>query len=236
MAAPRILVALATYNEIGNLPSLVNEILRVLPSADVLVIDDNSPDGTGRWCDERAAADSRVHVLHRPGKLGLGSATIDEIRWGLERSYDVFVTMDADWSHDPAHLAELVDATSTADVAIGSRYCVGGSIDGWPLSRRLISRMMNGLTRIALGLPVDDASGAFRAYRATALRRLDMASIHAVGYSYLEEMLWRLHQTGASFVEIPITFRQRRAGVSKVNLREAIGKIGTLARLACGRD
>ena len=102
MAAPRILVALATYNEIGNLPSLVNEILRVLPSADVLVIDDNSPDGTGRWCDERAAADSRVHVLHRPGKLGLGSATIDEIRWGLERSYDVFVTMDADWSHDPA--------------------------------------------------------------------------------------------------------------------------------------
>ncbi len=96
--------------------------------------------------------------------------------------------------------------------------------------------MMNGLTRIALGLPVDDASGAFRAYRATALRRLDMASIHAVGYSYLEEMLWRLHQTGASFVEIPITFRQRRAGVSKVNLREAIGKIGTLAQTACGRD
>ncbi len=224
MAAPRILVALATYNEIGNLPSLVNEILRVLPRADLLVIDDNSPDGTGRWCDERAAADSRVHVLHRPSKLGLGSATIAGMQWTLDHSYDVFVTMDADWSHDPRHLPEIVAATKAVDVAIGSRYCRGGAVDGWPLTRRIMSRVMNGLSRAVLRFPIKDASGAFRAYRVAALRELDVSQIQAVGYSYLEEIIWLLHRGGASFAEVPITFHKRTGWCFKDQLAGRCGE------------
>src|SRR5689334_11530454 len=126
MSTPRILVALATYNEMGNLPSLVEEIEKVLPSANILVVDDNSPDGTGRWCDERSRVDPRLECLHRARKQGLGSATILAFRYALERQYDAVVTMDADWSHDPTYLQRLVAATDTADVAIGSRYCQGG--------------------------------------------------------------------------------------------------------------
>ncbi|HEX4415215.1 MAG TPA: polyprenol monophosphomannose synthase [Lacipirellulaceae bacterium] len=236
MADPRVLVALATYNEIENLPSLVDEIRRVLPEADVLVIDDNSPDGTGKWCDKRAAADSHVQCLHRPGKQGLGSATIAAMWWAIDHSYDVLVTMDADWSHDPQHLPELVDATTSADVSIGSRYCRGGAIEGWPLARRVMSRVMNGLSRAVLRFPINDASGAFRAYRVVALRSVDVSRIQAIGYSYLEETIWLLHRGGATFAEIPITFHQRRAGTSKINMHEAFDKVTTLARLALRRS
>jgi dolichol-phosphate mannosyltransferase len=236
MANPRVLVALATYNEIENLPTLVDEIRRVLPEADILVIDDNSPDGTGQWCNERAAIDSHVRCLHRASKQGLGSATIAGMQWALDQSYDIFVTMDADWSHDPRHLPELVDATRSVDVAIGSRYCRGGAIDGWPLPRRIMSRVMNGLSRVVLRFPINDASGAFRAYRVAALRALDVSRIQAVGYSYLEEIVWLLQRRGATFAEVPITFHQRRAGASKISLQEALGKIATLVRLAWRQD
>jgi dolichol-phosphate mannosyltransferase len=211
MTSPRVLVALATYNEINNLPSLVDEICRILPDAQLLIIDDNSPDGTGRWCDERARTEPRLR-------------------------YDVLITMDADWSHDPQFLPALVAATVHADVALGSRYCNGGAIDGWPLHRRVGSRLMNGLSRVLLRLPVRDASGAFRAYRIAALRRIDLASIRSTGYAYLEETLWHLYRAGASLVEVPITFHQRRAGESKINAQEAIGKLGTLLRLASSRS
>jgi dolichol-phosphate mannosyltransferase len=204
----------------------------VLPGADLLVIDDNSPDGTGKWCDERAAVESRLHCLHRAGKLGLGSATIAGMNWALERSYDVVATMDADWSHDPSHLLELVRATDAADVGIGSRYCPGGGIEGWPLSRRVMSRWINRLSRLMLRLPVRDSSGAFRAYRASALRKIDLADIQATGYSYLEEILWELHRAGATFAEVPITFHEGRAGKSKINYGEATAKLSTLLRLA----
>lgn len=232
LVATRILVALATYNEAENLPGLVDEILRLMPTANILVIDDNSPDGTGKWCDERAAAEPRLACLHRPGKLGLGSATIAGMRWALDKDYEVFVSLDADWSHDPAHVPDLVTALETADVAIGSRYCAGGNIEGWPLQRRLMSRTINGLSRLLLHLPVNDTSGAFRAYHVTALRKINLANIQAAGYSYLEEILWHLHLSGATFREVPITFRERRAGKSKVNVREAIAKVSTLLRLA----
>src|SRR4051794_32856681 len=139
MPATRTLVALATYNEVENLPRLLQEIESVLPEADVLVVDDNSPDGTGKWCDERAHADSRLTVLHRAGKLGLGSATIAAMQCALDRGYDVLVTMDADWSHDPEYLPALVRAVEDVDVAIGSRYCEGAAIEGWPLGRRVLS-------------------------------------------------------------------------------------------------
>lgn len=232
----RVLVALATYNEIENLPSLVDEVRRVLPEADILVIDDNSPDGTGQWCDERAASDSHVQCLHRERKQGLGSATVAGMQWAQKHSYDVFITMDADWSHDPRHLPDLVAATTSADVAIGSRYCRDGAIEGWPLSRRIMSRVMNGLSRVLLRFPISDASGAFRAYHVAALRELDVSRIQAVGYSYLEEIVWLLHRGGATFAEVPITFHPRRAGVSKISLQEAFAKVATLARLARRRD
>ena len=212
MATPRTLVALATYNEIKNLPSLVDEICRVLPNADVVVVDDNSPDGTGRWCDERARIDPRMKCLHRPGKRGLGSATLAAMRFALDGPYDVLITMDADWSHDPQYLPALVRATEDGDVVLGSRYCAGGAIEGWPLFRRALSRSANGLTRLLLRLPVRDTSGAFRAYRVAALKKIDLAKIRSTGYAYLEEILWYLHRAGASFAECRSLFPNRAPG------------------------
>jgi dolichol-phosphate mannosyltransferase len=231
MSTVRTLVALATYNEIENLPGLTDAILHALPNADLLVVDDNSPDGTGRWCDERAASEPRFKCLHRAGKMGLGSATLEAIRHAIAHDYDVIVTMDADWSHDPAHLPELLSATEGADVAVGSRYVIGGAIDGWPWHRRLLSRALNLFSHAMLRLPIHDTSGAFRTYRVAKLREIDLDSIRATGYAYLEEILWHLAEADATFAEVPITFRQRRAGRSKISWREAFGKVGTLARL-----
>ena len=224
---------MATCNEVENLPGLSEAILRVLPTADVLVVDDNSPDGTGQWCDDRVRNEPRLHCLHRAAKLGLGSATLDAFRWALARDFDLIVTMDADWSHDPKYLPTLVAATERADVAIGSRYVAGGAIAGWPLHRRLLSRLVNGLSRQLLRLPICDTSGAFRTYRVEKLREISLDDIRSAGYSYLEEILWLLARANASFAEVPITFRQRRAGRSKVSIREAAGKIATLLRLSC---
>lgn len=232
----KILVVLATYNEIENLPGLSAEILRVLPAADLLVVDDNSPDGSGRWCDEAARSESRIHCLHRAAKLGLGSATLEGFRYAIERGYEVVITMDADWSHDPHYLPVLLAGIEHADVAIGSRYVAGGAIEGWPLRRRLMSRWNNALTRRWLGLPVHDSSGAFRAYRVDVLRKSSVDAVHSTGYAYLEELLFRLRQASARMIEVPITFRERRAGRSKLGLREAAGKLATLLRLLRERD
>jgi dolichol-phosphate mannosyltransferase len=232
MSKAATLIALATFNEIDNLPGLIDAILRIVPEADILVVDDNSPDGTGRWCDERAASEPRLHCIHREAKRGLGSATIEAFRSAEARNYETVATMDADWSHDPAHLPALLLATARADVAIGSRYCAGGAIEGWPLHRRMLSRLMNSLTRLLLRLPIRDASGAFRAYRVAKLRELDLAAVKSSGYAYLEEILWHLNRAGATFAEVPITFRDRRAGRSKTSLSVAIDKIQTLVRLA----
>jgi dolichol-phosphate mannosyltransferase len=231
MMTPRVLVALATYNEINNLPSLIDAIHNVLSDAELLIVDDNSPDGTGRWCDERAKTDSRLKCLHRPGKQGLGSATLSAMRFAFDGPYDVLVTMDADWSHDPQYLPALVNGTADADVALGSRYCAGGAIDGWPMHRRVLSRVANALTRMLLRLPIYDASGAFRAYRVSVFKKIDLKSVRSTGYSYLEEILWHLHHAGAKFIEVPITFHERRAGKSKITAREAVGKLQTLVRL-----
>jgi dolichol-phosphate mannosyltransferase len=229
---PRTLVALATYNEIENLPALIDEILLRLPSADVLVVDDNSPDGTGEWCDTRAATEPRLTCLHRPGKQGLGSASLLALRHAIDRDYDVVVTLDADWSHDPRYLPELVHATERVDVAIGSRYISGGRIDGWPLHRRIVSRSINRLSRLLLRLPVWDSSGAFRAYRVVKLRDVELNRVQSTGYAYLEEIIWLLSRAGATFTEVPITFHERRAGQSKISLREAAAKLAMLVRLA----
>jgi dolichol-phosphate mannosyltransferase len=227
----RTLVALATYNEIENLPRLVDELLRDLPEADVIVVDDNSPDGTGRWCDERAASEPRLRCLHRAGKLGLGSATLAALRVAIDYDYETVATLDADGSHAPAHLPALIDATEHADVAIGSRYTAGGAIEGWPWYRRLLSRSLNGLSRVLLRLPVRDTSGAFRVYRVGKLRDVPLDDVRSSGYAYLEEILWHLDRADATFAEVPITFHARRAGRSKVSVLEAVGKLATLARL-----
>jgi dolichol-phosphate mannosyltransferase len=225
------LVVLATYNEIENLPLLVEAIGESLPDADLLVIDDNSPDGTGDWCDQYAKTDSRMHCLHRAGKLGLGSAAIEGFRWALERSYRRILTMDADFSHPPDRLPALLAGLERADVTIGSRYCPGGAIEGWPFSRRLMSRLVNTAARWMLGLPVKDCSGAFRGYRAEILGRLEFDELKATGYAYLEEILWHLKRAGARFHETPITFTDRVRGQSKINWREAIGAVRVLCSL-----
>jgi dolichol-phosphate mannosyltransferase len=231
MSTSRTLVVLATYNEVENLPGLVDAVFAALPEGDVLVVDDNSPDGTGRWCDERAATEPRLACLHRPGKQGLGTATLAGMRHAIEGDYEVIATMDADWSHDPAHLPELVAALVHADVAIGSRYVPGGAIEGWPWHRRVMSRWINRLSCRMLSLPIHDTSGAFRAYRVSVLRTIDLDGVRSTGYAYLEEILWHLAEADATFAEVPITFRQRRAGRSKISVREAFDKLATLLRL-----
>jgi dolichol-phosphate mannosyltransferase len=214
------LVTLATYNEIDNLPRLVGEILAALPDADVLVIDDNSPDGTGRLADELAAADGRIHVLHRPGKLGLGTATVAGFRWAIERGYGWLVNMDADFSHHPRYLPALRAAAATADVAIGSRYVPGGGVEGWGPLRHVMSRGVNWYARLLLGLPTRDNSGSFRCYRVARLAEIDLGRVRSKGYAFEEEILYRCRRVGCRFREVPIVFEDRRHGQSKINTRE----------------
>jgi len=232
----RTLVAVATYNEIDNLPRLVDAIFRQLPDAELLVVDDNSPDGTGRWCDERAETEPRLRCLHRSGKLGLGTATIAAMRYAIEHGYAYLLTLDADFSHPPERIPALMAGMTgqggePADVMIGSRYVAGGAIRGWPRRRRLMSRAVNLYARLLLGLAVRDCSGAFRCYRTSLLRRLDLAAVRSRGYSFFEEILWHLKRAGARMAETPITFVDRQHGSSKINRREVVSALWILFRL-----
>lgn len=228
---PTVLVALATYNEIESLPPLAAEIHAVLPAAEVLVVDDHSPDGTGRWCDEFARQNLWLHCLHRRGKLGLGSATYDAFRHAIAAGYELVIVMDADGSHPTRYLPDLVRLAERVDVAIGSRYCADGRIEGWPWRRHLASRLVNWASRWLLRLPLRDCSGSFRAYRTARLRELDFDAMLSTGYAYLEEILWRLKHQGATFGETPIVFVERRAGKSKINWREAAAAVRLLLTL-----
>ncbi|MDY0168763.1 MAG: polyprenol monophosphomannose synthase [Thermoguttaceae bacterium] len=233
---PSTLVTVATYNEIENLPRLVDRILAVAPHADILVIDDNSPDGTGAWCDERAAGEPRLRCIHRPGKLGLGTATIAALRYAVEHQYEFVLNLDADFSHPPENIPDLLAGMlppdgPPVDVMIGSRYVAGGSIEGWGLRRHLMSRGVNLYARCLLGLPVKDCSGSFRCYRTSLLGQLDFDAFLSCGYSVLEEILWRLKRLDARFGETPIVFVDRQHGVSKINAREAAAAFWILARL-----
>lgn len=229
----RVLVCLCTYNELANLPTLLPAIWQQLPPADVLVVDDNSPDGTGRWCDQLAQYEPRLKVLHRAGKLGLGSATAEGMRVAIHQDYTWLITMDADFSHPPEVLPQLLDqvdvpndsgrpADRPIDVVVASRYVPGGGVVGWPWRRRWMSRWVNWLARTVLRIPVRDTSGAFRCYRVSLLSPLLAGPLHATGYAFFEEVLWRLARQGARFREVPYTFRDRTAGRSKLNLREAV--------------
>jgi dolichol-phosphate mannosyltransferase len=218
----RVLVTLCTYNERENVQQLVPDIHRFAPQADILVIDDNSPDGTGVLADELAAADPRVHVLHRPGKLGLGTATMAGFQYGIDRGYDLLINMDADFSHPPRYLPALLTGADRADVTIGSRYCLGGAILGWGPVRHIMSRGVNLYARCVLGLSTKDNSGSFRCYRVTRLREVDWSKAKAQGYAIEEEILYRLKRAGTSFTEVPICYEERRHGVTKINWQEAL--------------
>lgn len=216
--APRVLVVIPTYNEADNVADVLVRTRQVLPTADVLVVDDGSPDGTADRVE--ALGLDGVTVLRRSGKLGLGSAYRDGLRRGLDAGYDVLVEMDADLSHDPVMLPDLVDAVvAGADLAIGSRYVPGGSVPGWPMWRRAISRTGGTYARLMLGVPVADATSGFRAFRAATLEAVDLDHMRADGYGFQVEMAYRVHSVGGSITEIPIAFRDRTRGRSKMSTR-----------------
>jgi dolichol-phosphate mannosyltransferase len=217
--ARRTLVIIPTYNELENLPLIVGRLRTSVPHAHVLVADDNSPDGTGDLADTLAAADDHVHVLHRAGKEGLGAAYLAGFHWGLDAGYDVLVEMDADGSHQPEQLPRLLTALAGADLVLGSRWVSGGTVVNWPLSRKILSRGGNLWTRIMLGIPVQDATGGYRAFRAETLRGLELQGVVSAGYCFQVDLAWRALKAGFRVVEVPITFVEREHGVSKMSQR-----------------
>ncbi|MGA2034966.1 MAG: polyprenol monophosphomannose synthase [Thermoguttaceae bacterium] len=236
----KTLVTVATYNEIENLPRLAEEIFRFAPQVDLLVIDDNSPDGTGRWCDEKAGQDPRVHCCHRAGKLGLGSAILAGFRFAIDGGYRYVLNMDADFSHQPKYLPEMLAGMEPAqgpprDVMIGSRYIPGGGVEGWPLRRHLMSRGVNCYARWLLGLTAHDCSGGYRCYRTETLKKLNLDSIRSRGYSFQEEILWHLQRVGARFGETPIVFLDRTRGKSKINYKEGLAALRIIFALGVRR-
>jgi dolichol-phosphate mannosyltransferase len=231
MRAERLLVSLATFNERDNLAALVQEIFRHAPDATVLVIDDNSPDGTGKLADHLAATDPRVAVLHRARKMGLGTALLAAMRHALENDYDLLLNLDADFSHPPRCIPAILAGMKVHDVMIGSRYVPGGGTEGWPLSRRVISRSVNLLVRLLFRMGVKDASGAYRCYRVARLRHVGLQAIRSRGYSFQQEVLYRCHRAGCRLGETPILFVNRKGGKSKVNLREAVCSLSLLLAL-----
>lgn len=233
----RVLVIIPTYNEIDNLDMIVGRVRSAVPAADVLVADDNSPDGTGQRADALAAADPAVHVLHRPGKEGLGAAYVAGFGWAAEHGYDAVVEMDADGSHAPEELPKLLDALRTADMVLGSRWVRGGTVVDWPVHRFLLSRGANLYTRLALGMPIKDATGGYRAYRMPVLEKIDVDAVASQGYCFQVDLAWRAYRGGFRLVEVPIRFADRAHGTSKMSssvVREALWRVtvwGTRSRL-----
>lgn len=228
----KALVIVPTYNERENLPRLVPAILDQGESFHVLVVDDNSPDGTGKIADDLAAADARVHVLHRDGKRGLGTAYVAGFKWALDCGFDYVFEMDADFSHDPRYLPALLEATETRyDLTLGSRYVAGGGTTDWGIVRKLISRGGNIYAGLILGLPVVDATGGFRCYRRQVLETLNLDSIRSNGYSFQIEMVYRTMQAGFRIGETPIMFPDRRVGRSKMSRRIVLEALLAVWRL-----
>ncbi len=226
-----VLVIVPTYNEHENIRRLVSAVLEQGPVFTVLVVDDNSPDGTGEIADELASRAPRVHVYHRPGKLGLGTAYREAFRWGIEHGYDFIMSMDSDFSHDPADLPRLLRAAENADLVIGSRYVARGGSEGWPLKRIVISRAANLFSRLVLGLRPRDCTAGFRCYRRQVLESIGPENIESRGYSVMEEMTLRVQRAGLRIAEVPIIFRNREVGSSKISVREAFRSLFLLLRL-----
>ena len=224
----QMLVIIPTYNERDNIEPIVERVLVAVPSAHVLVVDDGSPDGTGKVADALAADDARVHVLHRSAKAGLGAAYIAGFDWALEAGYGVIVEMDADGSHAPEQLPGLLAGLTRADLVLGSRWVPGGSVVNWPKSREILSRGGNLYTRLALGIHLRDATGGYRAYRREVLEAIDYAAVASEGYCFQVDLAWRALESGFRVVEVPIRFLEREHGESKMSgsiVREALLKV-----------
>ena len=231
----RTLIIIPTYNERDNLTSLHTQIHDALPAADILVVDDNSPDGTGQLADSLAAKHSYLKVLHRAGKLGLGTAYIAGFRYAIEHGYDYVFEMDADFSHDPCYLPSLLGAAvEGADVVIGSRRVPGGGTENWGLGRQLISSGGSLYARTILGLPVQDLTSGFKCFRRSVLESIDLESVRSNGYSFQIEMTYRAIQRGFRVVEVPIVFVDRRAGQSKMSRSIFLEAMGMVWRMRLG--
>jgi dolichol-phosphate mannosyltransferase len=223
-----VLVVIPTYNERDNLGPIVTRLHSALPTAQVLVVDDGSPDGTGQLADEMAGADDRIHVMHRTSKNGLGAAYVAGFGWALERDYAVIVEMDADGSHAPEDLPRLLDALGDADLVLGSRYVPGGRVVNWPKQRELISRTGNLYSRLALGVNIKDITGGYRAFRRRVLEKLPLDAVASHGYCFQVDLAWRTLLAGFTVVEVPITFVERQIGESKMSgsiVREALLRV-----------
>jgi dolichol-phosphate mannosyltransferase len=232
----RLLISLATYNEAGNLQPLVETIREFAPQSSILVIDDNSPDGTGQIAEKLRTALPDVHVIHRAGKLGLGTAMLAAIGFAIEHHFDYLLNLDADFSHPPRFIPDLLAGMVNHDVMIGSRYVPGGGVEGgFTLKRRLMSGGINLYARLLLGLKSKDNSGSFRCYRVSKLAEIDLGRVRSRGYSFQEEILYWCQTVGCGIGETPILFENRRAGSSKINMREAVSALWILLRLGMSR-
>jgi dolichol-phosphate mannosyltransferase len=216
----RTLIVTPTYNERDNLPKFIESVRVAAPEADVMVVDDASPDGTGEVADDIATRDKHVHVIHRPGKLGLGTAYVDAFKWGMSQGYEWYLEMDADLSHDTRYLPDFFHALEGgADVVIGSRNIPGGGVEGWGFGRHVMSKGGSVYSRTILGVPVRDLTSGYKAYTRRALEQIDLDTVRSNGYSFQIETTFRAHLRGMNIVEVPIVFVDRRAGQSKMNRR-----------------
>ena len=215
----KALVIIPTYNERENIGLLIEQVLKASPNIEVLVVDDNSPDGTGKLIDEMAAGNNRIHALHRPGKMGLGSAYRDGFRYALTSDYELIFEMDADFSHDPRYLVHFLEAIEDADLVIGSRYVGGINVVNWPMSRLLLSYGASIYTRIITGMPIKDPTGGFKCFRRRVLEALDLDRVDSDGYSFQIEVNFKVWRKGFRIKEIPIIFVDRHSGTSKMDRR-----------------
>ncbi|MEM9586379.1 MAG: polyprenol monophosphomannose synthase [Planctomycetota bacterium] len=231
-------MAICTYNESKNIDVMLSRLRQALPEADLLVVDDDSPDGTSQQVREFCRRDNKVELIVRENERGLGGAIRAAIEYAVQNRYRYFLNLDGDLSHDPDQLPSLLQAMTQdpeLDVVIGSRYISGGRIEGWPLKRRIMSRMINRFATTVLRLPVRDCSGSMRCYRVGALEKLDPASLRIQGYALLEELLVRMNRDGAKMAEVPITFSERQQGESKLTFGEAIRSVTAMLSLAVSR-
>lgn len=232
----KTLIIVPTYNEYENVPPLLEAIFSYMPQTDILIVDDNSPDGTGELVDKMALADNRVHIIHRTGKLGLGTAYVAGFKYAIAHSYDAAFEMDADFSHDPQYLPNFLTAIEHADLVIGSRYIPGGATPNWSVVRRFISGGGNIFARFVLGLPIHDCTAGYRCYRREVLERIDLDTIESQGYGFQVELVYRVMKQSFRIVETPIVFMDRRVGKSKMSRKIVLEAFTYVLRARFGKQ